>query len=79
MVVVDGLIIKPINLRKMKNSILKLGNALNKVEQKQINGGSRCNHLPSKCIACGGHPKPNGCCFGGDETHLCLNGFELFP
>lgn len=34
----------------MKNSILKLGKVLNKVEQKSINGGAMiCDHGIQKC------------------------------
>ena len=57
----------------MKKSILKLGKTLNKVQQKQINGGANCPIYPaSECLACGGHPLANGCCFGSMQTHACL-------
>ncbi|WP_272151306.1 hypothetical protein [Tenacibaculum aiptasiae] len=37
----------------MKKSILKLGKALNKTEQKKVNGGSPCDYYIN-----------NGLCFG---------------
>ncbi|CAL2060357.1 hypothetical protein [Tenacibaculum sp. 190524A05c] len=61
----------------MKKSILNLGKSLNKVEQKQINGGFNCPTYPAeRCLACGGGPLPNGCCLGSMETHYCLRGLE---
>ncbi len=57
----------------MKKSILNLGKALEKAQQVQINGGANCPTYPaSRCLACGGHPLANGCCFGSMQTHACL-------
>jgi hypothetical protein len=57
----------------MKKSILNLGKALEKAQQVQINGGANCPTYPaSRCLACGGHPLTNGCCFGSMQTHACL-------
>jgi hypothetical protein len=49
----------------MKKSILILGNALNKVEQKQITGGALikgggcCNPANDCCVPNDGAPRPN--------------------
>ncbi|CAM1342460.1 hypothetical protein [Tenacibaculum amylolyticum] len=59
----------------MKKSISNLGKALNRAEQKQINGGANCPTYPAnECTACGGYPLPNGCCLGTVQTHVCLGG-----
>jgi hypothetical protein len=58
----------------MKKSILNIGKVLNKVEQKQINGGNS--------IACNADPinlGPDGCpcgCYYDIETSSCV---ILFP
>ncbi len=62
----------------MKKSILNLGKALEKAEQKQINGGASCpTYSAKRCLACGGYPLPNGCCLGTTETHQCLSGISF--
>ncbi len=53
----------------MKNSILNLGKALNKVEQKEINGGrfgGQCRTARDCWYATGG--------VGSINDYLCLNG-----
>ena len=53
----------------MKKQILNLGKALNKIEQKQINGG--------KNFACYTHsdcPKSMGCCKNSPYIGLCMEG-----
>ena len=57
----------------MKKSILNIGKALNKAEQKSINGGANCPiYAPSCCTSCGGYPLSNGCCLGTPAVHACL-------
>ena len=61
----------------MKKNILNFGNALDKVEQKSIQGGSGCPQIdPSRCSSCGGFPTPNGCCLGDQYVWFCLNGIS---
>ncbi|MFD2566439.1 hypothetical protein [Pseudotenacibaculum haliotis] len=58
----------------MKKTILNFGKALNKVEQKEIQGGSGCPQIdPNECTGCGGYPTPNGCCLGDAAVWACLN------
>ena len=60
----------------MKKSILNFGNALNKVEQQSIKGGSSCPQIdPAECTSCNGFPTPNGCCLGDQFVWMCLDGF----
>lgn len=56
----------------MKKSILNIGKALNKAQQKSINGGGTndCT-IPSVCEICGGFAGPGGSCFGGPATWFC--------
>jgi hypothetical protein len=57
----------------MKKSILNIGKTLNKVEQKQIQGGGSCPQVnPNKCNLCGGFSIPNGCCVGDAAVYFCL-------
>jgi len=57
----------------MKKSILNLGKALDKAEQKTITGGVNCPiYTPYECQCCGGYSLPNGCCLGTVATHACL-------
>ncbi|WP_282080968.1 hypothetical protein [Aquimarina algiphila] len=62
----------------MLKNILNLRNAqtLSKSQQKSIHGGRTSNcptYPPEDCLFCGGGPRPNGCCMGSVNTHLCLN------
>lgn len=53
----------------MKKQILNLGKTLNKLQQKNINGG--------KAIACYSHsdcPRHMGCCSNGEYMGLCMEG-----
>lgn len=52
----------------MKKSILNLGKALNKTEQKKINGGSVCDYYIE-----------NGLCFGPVAGCLSCNQIEGYP
>ena len=57
----------------MKKSILNTGKALDKAEQKSIQGGAGCPQIdPGKCTSCGGFPLSNGCCLGDQFTWICL-------
>jgi hypothetical protein len=63
----------------MLKNILKLNGVkkLNKSEQQVISGGFKANcpvYTFSECSGCRGHHLANGCCFGSDQVHECLNG-----
>ena len=58
----------------MLKSILEIKGVfeLKKQEQLKVTGGSCIVYPESECIACGGSPRPNGCCLGNYFTHECL-------
>jgi len=58
----------------MKNSILNLGKALNKAEQKEINGGLQYNTI-IKCVTSG---NCNAALYG-ESVVACVNGRCIFP
>lgn len=61
----------------MKKSILELGKALNKANQKQINGGTPLTHEGDPCIVIEGQKAPGGCpCSSG---HECASGSCYSP
>lgn len=45
---------------------------LDKKEQLSLVGGMCPTYPASECIACGGSPRPNGCCLGNYFTFQCL-------
>ncbi len=56
----------------MKKSILNIGDALSRSEQKQINGGVTDCSLQNDCEACGGFWNSSGpTCFGGPLVWGC--------
>jgi hypothetical protein len=52
----------------MKKSILNLGKALSKVDQKQINGGNNCDYY-----------REHGLCFGPVPGCLSCDQIEGYP